>query len=245
MMKAYESFLKSMSEMKVYDISPTFETNMPGMYTHPSLGIVKDARNFDQNGYFAQTLVMSEHTGSHVDAPGHFLPSLDTIDKFPADTLIGAYKKYDLTPYKPQAGKLFSLSDIKEIEDKEGFKLNKGDVVLLQFGWDKYYKPNSNDPVEREWWGKNEPGLTEDACQYFYESGIRAIGSDTAGCDIGLVNGEMTSGFGHEKYFLPNNILIMEGFVNMDKAPNEGIFLAIPLKIKEGSGSPIRPMLLA
>lgn len=234
-----------MAHLNVYDISPTFETNMPGMYTHPTLGIVRDARNFDQNGYFAQTLIMSEHTGSHVDAPGHFLSSLDKIDTFPADVLIGPYKKYDLTSFKPKAGELISLSDIKDVENKEGFSLNQGDVALLQFGWDKYFKPNSNDPAEREWYGKNEPGLTEDACRYFYESGIRAIGSDSAGCDIGIVDGEMTAGFGHEKYFLPNNILIMEGFVNMDKAPHEGLFLAIPLKIKDGSGSPIRPVLLA
>lgn len=240
-----QTLLDSMSQMKVYDISPVFETNMPGWYTHPTAGIINNGRNFDQNGYFAQTLVISEHTGSHVDAPQHVHPTMGTIDDFSPATLIGQYKKYDLTPFDPKAGQPTTLSEIKEAEKRAGIELEQGDIALLQYGWDQYYKPDSNDPDEREWWGRNEPGMTEEACRYFYESDIKAIGSDTPAVDICIVDGEMESAFGHSDYFLPNNILIMEGFVNMKQAPSEGIFMAMPLKIKGGSGSPIRPMLLA
>jgi kynurenine formamidase len=60
-----------------------------------------------------------------------------------------------------------------------------------------------------------------------------------------MVNGEILSAPGHVEYFLPNQILIMEGFSRMNQAPAAGIFMALPLKIKNGSGSPIRPILLA
>lgn len=231
-----------MNEMEKYDISPVLETNMPGWHTHPSLGMVHNHRNFEQSGYYAQTLVMSEHTGAHVDAPIHIHGKLASIDEIPIDAMIGPYKKYDITSYKPKAGEPVTLEILKEIEERDNFRLEKGDIVLLDFGWDQYFKPDSKDPHEREWWGKNEPGLTEEACKYFYEAGIKAVGSDTPAADICIVNGNIISAFGHAQYFLPNNILILEGLQNLNKIPIEGVFMATPLKIKGGSGSPIRPI---
>ena len=87
--------ITSLKKLKMYDISLTLDTNMPNWPGHPSMAIVRDARNFDQNGYFAQTLIMSEHTGSHVDAPAHAVRNMPeaTIDTLPADMLIAPYKK--------------------------------------------------------------------------------------------------------------------------------------------------------
>lgn len=237
------AFIDALANLRAYDVSPVYDTNMPGWYTHPTFGIIRDGRNFGQNGYFAQTLVMSEHTGSHVDAPRHNHPGLDTIDSFPADALIGPYKKFDLTQFELEAGVPVSLAQLKEVEGRHGFSLEPGDVALLQFGWDRYLKPESTDPTEREWWGRNEPGLTEDACKYLADSGVRAVGSDTAAVDICVLDGVIKSAFGHAEYFLPRNILIMEGFVRLDRAPASGVFFAAPLKIAGGSGSPIRPIL--
>lgn len=236
--------LNLLDKFNVYDISPLFQHNMPGWPTHEKLAIIRDARNFEQNGYYSQTLVIPEHTGSHVDAPRHNFEKLDTIDVYPADYLIGPYKKYDFSAYEPQPGEPVTHNMVKDVEERDNISLEENDIVLLDFGWDKYYKPNSKDLKERRWWELNEPGLSEDACSYFYNKGIKAIGSDTAAVDISVKDGVVKSTFGHSKYFLPNNILIMEGFQNMNKAPAQGIFIALPLKIKDGSGSPIRPILL-
>lgn len=243
--RAVQQFLKLLNTFSVYDISPVFQHNMPGWPTHDKLGIIKDARNFAQNGYYSQTLVMPEHTGSHVDAPVHNFEGMRAIDDFPADYLIGPYKKYDFSAYNPLPGEPITLEIIKEVEERDDIAPEKGDIVLLDFGWDQYYKPDSRDPKERAWWELNEPGLTEEACRYFCEAGIRAIGSDTAALDISVKDGVVKSAYGHKEYFLPNDILIMEGLQNMGAAPPTGIFIAIPLKIKDGSGSPIRPILLA
>src|SRR5690242_12110284 len=88
--------LKCMSEMEKYDISPILETNMPGWHSHPSLGIINNHRNYEQNGYYAQTLVISEHTGAHVDAPIHCHEHMASIDEVPIDSMIGPFKKYDI-----------------------------------------------------------------------------------------------------------------------------------------------------
>lgn len=235
-------------KMKVYDISLTLDTNMPNWPGHPSMGIIRDARNFEQNGYFAQTLVMSEHTGSHVDAPAHAVKNMPeaTIDAYAGDILLAPYKKYDLVSKDYKAGEVLDLETVRMVEKRDGFSLEPGDVVLLQFGWDKYYRPESKDMNERMWWANNTPGISEDVCRYFSDSKIRAIGSDSLGCDAPLKDGVfMADSLGHDKYFLPNEIFIMEGLGRLREAPVTGIFLAIPLKIKGGSGSPIRPILLA
>ncbi len=227
MSSAYE-IAKLLKSFPVHDVSPLFETNMPGFTTDPTLGIVPDAKNIVQNYYFTQILVISEHNGSHVDAPIHILKGAASIDQYPCGHLIGPYKKYDLTGFNPEAGKNITLEQIKEVETKENFAPGPGDIVLLQFGWDKYYLPDSTVLFEKDWYAANVPGITEDVMAHFVRAGIRAIGSDAPSTDNAYVESKITSMPGREKYFLPNNILPMSGFVHMGKAPATGLFMAIP-----------------
>lgn len=243
MSNAYE-IAKLLRSLDVCDVSPVFETNMPGFVTDPPLGIVPDAKNIVQNYYFTQILVISEHNGSHMDAPIHIHRGAESIDKIPCGHLIGPYKKYDLAAFNPEAGKNITLEQIKEVEARDGVSPEAGDIVLLQFGWDRYYLPDSKVLFEKDWYAANVPGMAEDVMEYFAGLKIRAIGSDAPSTDAAYTESKITSMPGGEKYFLPNGILQMSGFVNMTKAPAIGLFMAIPLKIKNGSGSPIRPILV-
>jgi arylformamidase len=243
MSNAYE-IAKQLKSLDFYDISPLFETNMPGFTTDPPLGIVPDAKNIEQNYYFTQILVISEHNGSHVDAPIHIHQAMDSIDKFPCGCLIGPYKKYDLTGFNPQAGQNITLEQIKEVEKRDAISPYGGDIILLQFGWDRYYLPDTKVLFEKDWYAANVPGITEEVMEYFVFKKIRAIGSDAVSTDAAYMESKIMTMPGREKYFLPNNILPMSGFVNMGSAPSTGLFMAIPLKIKNGSGSPIRPVLV-
>jgi len=234
---------KLLKDLAVFDISPVFETNMPGFTTDPPLGIVPDAKNIQQNIYFTQILVISEHNGSHVDAPIHIHRGMNSIDQLPCGHLIGPYKKYDLTPFNPEAGKNITLEQIKEVETRDRITPQKGDIVLLQFGWDKYYIPDSKVLFEKDWYAANVPGISIEAMKYFADLDIRAIGSDAASTDAAYTESKTANMPGRETYFLPNNILPMAGFIKMAEAPCQGLFMAVPLKIKNGSGSPIRPIL--
>jgi arylformamidase len=243
MSNAYE-VAKLLKALDVYDISPVFETNMPGFITDPPLGIVPDAKNIEQNYYFTQILVISEHNGSHVDAPIHIHRGMDSIEKFPCGHLVGPYKKYDLTGFNPEAGKNITLGQIKEVETKDNIVPRPGDIILLQFGWDRYYLPDSRVRFEKDWYAANVPGITEDVMKYFVDAGIKAVGSDAPSTDAAYTESKVTRMPGRQTHFLPNDILPMSGFVGMSGAPAEGLFMAIPLKIKNGSGSPIRPILI-
>jgi arylformamidase len=243
MRNAYD-IAKVLRTLDVYDISPVFETNMPGFPTDPYLAIVPDAKNIVQDYYFTQILVISEHNGSHVDAPVHIHRGMDSIEKFPCGHLIGPYEKYDLIGFNAKAGQNITLDQIKEVEARDSISPSAGDIILLQFGWDKHYLPHTRVLFKKDWYAANTPGITEEVMKHFLDAGIKAIGSDAPSTDNAYADSKITRMPGREKYFLPHNILPMAGFVNMRKAPATGLFMAIPLKIKNGSGSPIRPILV-
>lgn len=225
------------------DLTPTIRTNMPRWPTHPDVAIVSDARTVAAHGYFAQTLVLPEHSGCHVDAPAHLLPPLSggTVDSFPLDALIGPAKKLDLTKEGLRPGETLAFARFQELLRADRLTVVRGDIILFQFGWDAHYDEElAAGPEGRGWWGANEPGLDEQICRYLYERGVRAVGSDTAGVDIAEVDGRIVSAFGHKEWFLPKGIPLIEGLHNLAAVGPSFFFMALPLKIHGGSGSPVR-----
>ena len=55
----------------------------------------------------------------------------------------------------------------------------------------------------------------------------------------------ITSEVGHTHWLLPNEILLFEGLIGLGRAPATGLFIGLPLRLRGGSGSPIRAVLVA
>ena len=235
--------MAALRSLRVHDVSPTFEPEMPIWSMHEAVAINPRLTHAEHGGASYQ-LVMSEHTGSHVDAPFHFDPQGLTMDEVPVDALLlRPYKKYDLSGNDFEPGDLVTPEQLRAAEVAGGFVLEQGDVAILDFGWDRYYPPEG-DANHDNWWGRNEPGLSEEACRYLADAGITAVASDTAACDVAARDGEILAGHGHTSHFLPRGILIVEGLKRLATVPSTGLFLALPLKIKGGTGSPLRVVLL-
>jgi kynurenine formamidase len=109
-------------------------------------------------------------------------------------------------------------------------------------GWDRHWPADA--AADSTWWGRNEPGLADDACRYLADAGVAAVASDTAGCDVSCRDGEVGEGPGHSRWFLPRGILIIEGLRGLARVAPSGLILALPLKIRGGTGSPLRVLLL-
>jgi arylformamidase len=234
-------------QCQAVDLSPVIRSNMVGWPEHPQVSVISDARNHQQHGYFCQTLLMPEHSGSHVDAPAHVHPHLmdRTIDTYRPDKLLGPGKKVSAVALGLRPGDALTLADFQRLAAEQDVLPEAGDVVLVEFGWDTYADSAEDYGVkDRNWWGGNEPGFAEDLCAWLAETGVRAVGTDTAACDAVVVNGQILSAPGHEKYFLPNDILIIEGLRGLDRLPGEFLFVALPLKLHQGSGSPLRAVAL-
>lgn len=226
--------------MRVVDLSPTLERGIPNWPMHPPL-VIDKARDKDRDGYYCQLLMISEHTGTHVDAPVHFHPEMTDkyIDLFPADNLIAPAVLYDFSSYELQPGELVTLEMVQKYEAEKNVAVGKGEIALINFGWmQRFWRTDSQSP----WFVKNSPGIREDAIIHFKERGIRAMGCDTVACDMPVVDGVGGETTGHTTHWLPNSILIIEMLTNLDKLSLRSLFVATPLKIKEGSGSPIRPL---
>lgn len=237
----------ALQQLDVYDVSPEIRTNMPHWPSHPTTAIVEDARTVALDHHFIQVLILPEHAGSHVDAPAHIQASMPdaTIDRIPAHHLVRPYKKYDLRFVDPQPGQNITRDELVEAERRAGIALEPGDIALLNFGWDRYYPDDDADAGRRTWWAANSPGLDADACRHLAEAKVTAVAADNATCDTSARDGQVNTAFGHNEFFLPNHILIIEGLIGLDRVPAVGLFVALPMKIRGGSGSPIRVVLYA
>jgi arylformamidase len=229
--------------LRLHDVSPTVDPDLPRFFATPSF-MIHPVAEHATDGAAANVLELHEHIGSHVDAPFHFDPNGLAMDAMPPDVLFfQPFKKFDLTTDDPQPGEPVDVDQLVAAADRGGFALEDGDVAVLEFGWDRYL-PGGQDERDPSWWGGNEPGLTAPACEHLAAAGISAVACDTAACDVSLRDAEILGAPGHAGSFLPKGILIVEGLRGLAEVPTAGLFVALPLKIAQATGSPLRVLML-
>ena len=224
-------FKKLFSNFKIIDLSHTLEEGIPSFPTHTKYYHL-DASQINDPAHMSQIL-MHEHNGTHVDAPAHYIKTGPKNKHFMEyvnpSHLIGSAVHINLNKYK---NKLVTLPIIKEWE-KKNFIIKKNDIVIFNFGWHKKWKIGTKGKE----YIKNWPGLDKLSSEYLLEKRISAVGTDTLGLDC---SGSIS--IPAHTTFLINNILIMENLNNLDVLPSRFNFIAIPLKIKKGTASPIRAL---
>jgi arylformamidase len=236
--------LAAKDRLSVFDVSPVIDSQLPVFFLHPAPAVTP-ATTHEKEGVAVNMLSLSEHTGTHVDAPFHFAADGQTIDQIAVDALmLRPYCKYDLTGGDYQPGDLIGVADLEAAAEAGGFSPGPGDIAIIEVGWDRNL-PGGDAGRDDGWWGRNQPGLSPEACDHLASLGVSAVACDTAACDIALADGEIKGAHGHTQAFLPAGILIVEGLTGLAAAPATGLFLALPLRIAGGTGSPLRIMLLA
>lgn len=241
MYEALNELTDVLGKFEFVDLTHIIENDMPRCLNHPHVAITKTCTHA-HDGFYNQCIVMGEHTGTHVDAPAHTVCNLQnrTIDTLSLTALCGQAVKYDLYKFNTAPGETVSASQILELEKEMGTSAQQGEIAILNFGWEKYWQVNSG-------WKEfvmNAPGLSEDAARLFMERRVKLIGCDTACCDMPVLNGVELKSYGHFEYWLPNNIYMIEMLKNLSMLPDRFYFITAPLRIKEGSGSPIRAVAL-
>jgi arylformamidase len=238
---------KALNSAQWIDLAPTIENGMPRWPTHPPV-IVSRTLTHPHDGVFCQNISMPEHAGAHVDAPAHIHENLGekTIEKVQIDYLVRPCKVVHLERLELKAGEVAEAEHILEWEKDSGQRINSDDIVLINFGW---LKANWRSDIKWPYFSMNQPGLTEEAAELFLSRNIRAIGSDTAACGMALIEGKPVLdvppiGCWIHSRLLSRGILLIECLANLEKLPDACYFMAFPLKIRGGSGSPIRPVAL-
>lgn len=224
--------------MKKVDLTPMLENDMPRFPTHPPL-VINPTIHHDHDGYYCQSIFMAEHTGAHVDAPYHIHADKlgQTIEKAPIDSLIGRAVLIDLSDKNLGPMEFASAKDFIDREKKNGTQIQKGDIVIVNFGW---LAKNYSIP-KWKYYASNSPGLDESVADYLMEKGIKALGSDVIACGTAMKDGVLA--FCHiHAVVLRSGVYLMECLANLELVTPEFLFVALPLKIKNGSGSPIRAL---
>jgi len=236
-MDRIQQLAELLNSMTAIDLAPRLERGMPKYPAHPHL-VIDPTVTHNRNGYYCQTLSMAEHTGCHVDAPAHTVPHLmhATVDTLAANQLFGPAVLYNFSERDWQPGQMLTADDILAYEKEHGVQAQAGEMPLVCFGWHRRYWSSPG------FYERNEPGMDEKITELFAERGVRAVGSDTIGCEIPMVKGVSGESPGHRRNWLPNGILIVECLAQLEKLPLRSFVIASPLPIQNGSGSPLRPI---
>ncbi len=195
-------------------------------------------------GYFysAYKFKAAEHGGTHVDAPSHFAKAGESVDQIKLKQLIGNAVVIDVSQKAlKDSDYLISKDDFKAWEKLHG-KIPADAIVLLYTGFSVYW------PDAEKYLGTTErgqdavpllhfPGLGADAAQWLIkERKPKAVGIDTASIDYG-----QSKQFKAHRVLASKNIPIFENVAQLNQLPAKGAFvIALPMKIKGGSGAPAR-----
>ncbi|GHU66127.1 polyketide cyclase [Spirochaetia bacterium] len=212
---------------KIIDLSYTLEPGMPAWPTQARYGSVVYESYDSGNTALHSMVTMSEHTGTHIDAPKHFIPRACPIDELPIKTVMGRGVRIDALDL-PARG-LFDTNAVRAFEQKNG-EIKKGDIVMFRFGWDDKYRisPDSKEYL-KDW-----PGISKDCAEYLAAKEIKA-----AGCDCLAIDAFGSADEAHY-VLLGKGIPIIENICNLSKLPVFSYVIGLPNKFKGGSGSPIR-----
>ncbi len=203
--------------------------------------------------FFTRYMIMEEHTGTHMDAPAHFIPppgsglphaapSGDiTAEKVPVDQTIGPAVVVDCRSLRGQAGPgespLVTREFLQSWETANG-EIEPGDVVLLYTGWtDDTYGPMPGgrafghdviiDKLAPGWPAPDVPAM-----EYLADRGVRTLGVDTNS------TGSLQDDSGPHHAGLGRGMVFIERLTNLGRLPTRGAgFVFLGLKLEGGSGA--------
>jgi len=192
--------------------------------------------------YSAYAFCAAEHGGTHVDAPVHFAEGRETVDQIPLSRLIGSAVKIDVTE-KTSSDRDYriAVADLEAWESKHG-RIPEGSIVLLETGFSRHW-PDRAQYLGTEKRGPEGvaelhfPGLDAVAAVWLAEERkVVAVGIDTASIDFG-----QSQTFDTHVALMTRNIPAFENVTNLNQLPATGAHVvALPMKIRGGSGGPLR-----
>lgn len=220
---------------KVVDLTHTLR---PGVPVFPK-GIPFQTENIAgyEQGYYANKILLGEHTGTHVDAASHFAKGRPHVDAIPAEDLILPLVVVDVSE---AAGRDPDYAAPRQAfldwEEKHG-KIPPGAFVALRTGWSqRWVNPEAYVNLDDEKIPRY-PGFSVDAAEFLVNvRKVKALGIDTLSTDPGRSVAFPVHGLVHGA-----GLYQVENLTNLEKVPPAGArILVAPLKIKDGSGAPAR-----
>jgi arylformamidase len=204
--------------MKIYDISVSLSDDLPVYPGDPQVEVESMLALAKGDTFNVSRVTMSTHSGTHLDAPCHFLEHGVSIDHLPLSLFVGA-------------ALLAEISGVREIGRGELARLPlKGEERLI-------LKTDNSRLWDRPGFQEDYACLTPDGAAYLVEMGIKLVGIDYLSVERFAGEGEV------HRFLLGNGVVILEG-LNLGGVPAGNYeLISLPLKIKGGDGAPVRAIL--
>lgn len=212
---------------RIVDLTLTVQEGMQTFPTHwhPMVEISQLGRHGIEDRE-TRKLVLGTHTGTHVDAPAHFIPGGLTIDKVPLKQLVGPARVLDFSAAEP--GQELGVTDLTgRLGDTPPAKL------VLRFDW--------SDQLGTMAYYSDHPYLSQEAARWLVEGGCHLLAMDTPMPDDPRNGRGTTLDSPNHKIVLGAGALLVEYLTNLRELRTEEVELIVaPLKIRDGDGAPAR-----
>ena len=174
-------------------------------------------------GFNTTNLHLYSHSGTHMDAPLHFVAGGDTIDHTPIEKCVGTAVTIDLSHKTPNS--FITIEDLHPYHKK----IHAGSRLLLRTDWDLH----AEEPDYRT----SFPRISIELADWLGEQGVWLVGLESPSVASLQDIEELTA---VHQSLLRKKIVIVESLANLRALPEEVFFIALPLKIQGGDGSPVR-----
>ena len=216
--------------MEIIDLTYDIEENMSIFDApwHAKVSITQLGR-INYEGRETRLVCMGTHSGTHIDAPLHFIAGGNTIDAIPLSRLIGDVTIVDFSGLQGHGPVTCGMLEHITITKR----------MIFKFGWGKHWKTKQ--------FFKGYPYFTREAAEYLISKKIELLGMDTPSPDDSGINVcdphlERHKDSPVHKLLLSQGVIIIEYLANLNTVNHlEGwTLLALPLKIKGADGAPSR-----
>ncbi len=209
--------------MKIIDLTLTISNKIPAFPGSPQPNFIPWEKIKD-DGYNLELLFLSSHTGTHLDAPYHFLEKGSKIHEISIKKLVS---EEVLIKYRKKRNETITKTDVQKFEKKHG-KIESFSSVIFLTGWQKN--------LQKKYYFTKNPGLSASAANYLASKKVSLVGIDSPSIDLGT-----DSKFPVHHIFSKKGILIVENLDNLEKIKSSKFHLVVlPLKLKGSTGSPVR-----
>ena len=239
--------------IRVIDLTQTLAPEFPTIVLPPELGQcapfrIEEVSRYDERGpsWYWNNISMGEHTGTHFDAPIHWVSGKDlpdnAVDTIPPANFIAPACVVDVSRQSAaDADFALSVIDVEAWEARHG-RIPARSWVLLRTDWSK--KP-ARDYVNMREDGQHSPGPGLEVMKWLVEQrDVHGFGTETIGTDNGQ-GYHFNPPYPAHYYMHGKGRYGLQCLTNLDLLPPTGaVIVAAPLKIRQGSGSPLRVLAL-
>jgi len=231
-------------DANIIDLTHPFDETTIYWPTETGFRFEKEFGGPTEKGYYyaANKFSAPEHGGTHIDAPRHFAEGHPTVDEIPLNQLVGAGILVDVSKKaEKNPDYLVQTEDFQDWEKAHG-PIPGRSIILIKTGYEKFW------PDRKKYLGTEErgqeavaklhfPGLDPKAAQWLVTNRkIKAVGLDTASIDYG-----QSTLFESHRYLFAHDVPALENLANLEGLPPKDFqVIALPMKIKGGSGAPLR-----